>query len=322
MLVAAPPPWLWRAPIMPPPRCAAVQASGLPFSDLKLSDNQLQEYLRRDIERRKTELVLLSWVGRAYLLAPWAFSVLFPAVFLLEPYEQEAVPCCFEEAPGVFCCTLRESSIVPQKGIPLVLRVDSSGGEDGVRITAAALLGIGCDLRERKPDAGVPLGDLDARALCQRINCDGQSKRTVVRAIVSALTQELGPSSRVDAMLREDRGASKPLVCAADEFRFSPRSELFAREGLNEKWVEKRSGYYFAESRLQAVCFASSSSSSSSSTSSTSDSSTRRETSFTFYYDETEPLNSNDPRLNVNPEVIFSEFMEESNENGPLSGPL
>ena len=96
-------------------------------------------------------------------------------------------------------------------------------------------------------------------------------------------------------------GLSTPLVCAGNEFRFSPRKELFAREGLNEKWVEKRSGYYFAESRLQAVRFASSSSSTSSAPSTS-------QTSFTFYFDETEPLNSNDPGRNVNPEVIFSEF--------------
>ena len=59
---------------------------------------------------------------------------------------------------------------------------------------------------------------------------------------------------------------------------FTPREELWAREGSAEKWLEERSAYYFAESLLQDV---------------------RLEevpgATFTFYLDESEPLNSDDP---------------------------
>ena len=73
--------------------------------------------------------------------------------------------------------------------------------------------------------------------------------------------------------------------------RFTPRQELWAREGSAEKWLEERSAYYFAESLLQDV---------------------RLEevpgARFTFYLDETEPLNSEDPMMSPNPEVVCCYF--------------
>ena len=73
--------------------------------------------------------------------------------------------------------------------------------------------------------------------------------------------------------------------------RFTPREELWAREGSAEKWLEERSAYYFAESLLQDV---------------------RLEevpgATFTFYLDETEPLNSEDPMMSPNPEVVCCYF--------------
>ena len=73
--------------------------------------------------------------------------------------------------------------------------------------------------------------------------------------------------------------------------RFTPRQDLWAREGSAEKWLEERSAYYFAESLLQDV---------------------RLEevpgATFTFYLDETEPLNSDEPTMSPNPEVVCCYF--------------
>ena len=71
----------------------------------------------------------------------------------------------------------------------------------------------------------------------------------------------------------------------------APREELWALEGTSEKWCQQVSGYYFAAATLQDVRFAESGGA-----------------RFTFYYDAEEPLNSDDPRRNVNPEVIFCTF--------------
>ena len=67
-----------------------------------------------------------------------------------------------------------------------------------------------------------------------------------------------------------------------------------AREGSAEKWLQEVSGYYFAASRLQDVSFPFA----------REDGGSR----FTFYFDPDEPLNSEDPYRNVNPEVIYCSF--------------
>jgi len=64
-------------------------------------------------------------------------------------------------------------------------------------------------------------------------------------------------------------------------------------EGSTEKWLQQVSGYYFAESQLQALRFASKSDA---------------QASFLFYYDATEPFNAQDPTRNVNPEVVCCLF--------------
>ena len=44
-----------------------------------------------------------------------------------------------------------------------------------------------------------------------------------------------------------------PRPAVGEPVRFTPRQELWAREGSAEKWLEERSAYYFAESLLQDV---------------------------------------------------------------------
>ena len=106
----------------------------------------------------------------------------------------------------------------------------------------------------------------------------------MVAAVSSTIFRELTPSAQ--ATRREEA-----LEACGAPTRFAPREELWALEGTSEKWCQQVSGYYFAAATLQDVRFAESGGA-----------------RFTFYYDAEEPLNSDDPRRNVNPEVIFCTF--------------
>ena len=81
-----------------------------------------------------------------------------------------------------------------------------------------------------------------------------------------------------------------------DAWSFRPRRDLFAREGSAEKWLQQESGYYFAEATLQDAAFMGGGSGGGGGV------------TYTFYYDASEPINSDDPRRNVNPEVIRCSF--------------
>ena len=70
-----------------------------------------------------------------------------------------------------------------------------------------------------------------------------------------------------------------------------PRRELWAREGTSEKWCQQVSAYYFAEATLLDVRYEG-----------------LERARFSFCFDATEPVNSDDPYRNVNPEVIFCAF--------------
>ena len=102
-----------------------------------------QEMLKADILRRCRELLLLGWLGRAYLIAPLVVDALSPSVFGLTPYSAAAAPCFEDVAAGVRVCTLRESSVGGVKGIPFTLRFERGTGSTDYRVE---LLGIGCDL--------------------------------------------------------------------------------------------------------------------------------------------------------------------------------
>ena len=71
-----------------------------------------------------------------------------------------------------------------------------------------------------------------------------------------------------------------------------PRRQAWAREGLAEKWLQCVSDYWFAEAELRDVKLDGA-----------------EGVRFTFYLDPEEPWNSEEPRMNVNPEVIRCSFV-------------
>lgn len=235
-----------------------------------------QSYLRADIARRYSELFALGWLGRCYLVVPLLFERLFPAVFDFTPYDDSRV----DESGTEIFVTLKESSVVA-RGIPFHLKLSDDA--------EPALAGIGCDLAsatESVSDSAVErVATLRAATtLCNHINTERSLKRRVIRAVSQTIFERLTP---VAAATR--RGES--LVACGPPLAFSPRRDLWAREGSTEKWLQQVSGYYFAQAFVQDVSFASEPAS-----------------RFSFYWDPTEPMNSDNPTRNVNPEVIYCAF--------------
>ena len=276
-----------------------------------LAEEELQRYLRADIQRRCTELILLGWLGRCYCAAPFIFDQLFPDVFRLVPYSSSAAA-CFRRPQGVVDVVLKEGSIGGAKGIPFRLRIATVRSEsaakdaEAVRIESAELLSIGCDLR-RAPQETDPrdvedeeevvwtrMNDGEVARLCADIN-DGVdaavNKRRVVETITRAIFSKLSP---VGAAVRAGRRLD---TCGPPSF-FRPREEVWGLEGTSEKWLQQVSGYFFAASTLQDVRFAAAPLTESD-----------EYAVFTFYLDATEPLNSDDPTRIYNPEVINCAFL-------------
>jgi hypothetical protein len=274
----------------------------------------VQAFCRRDIGRRHAELIALGWLGRGWLTAPWLFGALFPAVFRFEPYVDT------DAASRVRCqrtfsadgnenltieCTLKECSLV-SRGVAFNLRLRSSPSSTSTganlrEITDAALLGIGCDLSLASQAAeATASADLaaapSAHDLCASLNRDKKAKRMVILTVVQTIFARLGKvgeavsgSVPLTACLRND---IQNLTTASPR-RFQPRPDLWAREGMNEKWLQQIGGYWFADAQLQDIMFVDQMPSADD------------RVSFTFYFDPTEPTNSEDPTMNVNPEVIY-----------------
>ncbi|CAJ1381561.1 unnamed protein product [Effrenium voratum] len=233
--------------------------------------------LRCELQRQFENLAALGWLGRVYLAVPWLDQLL--PLFRLEPYAGDFV---LEDG---CVCTLKESSVLP-RGIPLTFRLTVDRGD----VTGAALLGIGCDLfadSEAGPTPSWSQADWQApRALPARL---GRAKRVLVEAVVHEI---FGRLARVAKAAEE--GAE--LAACAEAAEFFPRQDLFAREGTAEKWLQCVSGYYFAEAVLQDVHVPSVD--------------PEAAVRFTFYLDPTEPLNSEDPMMSMNPEVIRCTFTD------------
>ncbi|KAL3921963.1 MAG: hypothetical protein SGPRY_004725 [Prymnesium sp.] len=260
-----------------------------PFrQQLRLPAPQLQTALRTDVMRRQAELMLLGWAGRAYLAAPFAVERIAPSLFQLQAYNQSAAACF--ERPGKVDCTLREASVGGVKGIPFRLELETKNTAQTV--VAARLLSIGCDLS--REDAAVATHEngmdrMDNSRVCELveiINSDKAVKRLIVEAITRAI---FGRLPRV-----ADAAAQRiPLCsCTPAPIEFSPRQEIYALEGSSYKWVQQVSGYYFAAAQIQDVAFES----------------LVKDVRFTFYFDPSEPFNSEDPTRNINPEVINCVF--------------
>ena len=270
-------------------RCFEPRAATRPFGDLKQSaDTDIESMLRADIGRRRSELILLGWLGRAYLLAPLICRFLSPKLFVLSSYEASAVPCYrFKQALEV---TLKESSIVG-RGIPFRLRFDMDK-DPYASPHSVQLLGIGCNLRigDVACVECSEMTDSEVEALCRQIDENFRLKRLVVEEITACIFSRLGPVG--SALSR-----AMPLEAVGTAREFTPRRELFAREGSSEKWLEQVSGYYFAQSYVQRVRFPAL------------DAPDLVGIEFTCYLDPSEPLNSEDRMLNVNPEVIQCSFL-------------
>jgi hypothetical protein len=207
----------------------------------ELPPDELQRFLRADIQRRYRELILLGWLGRAYIVAPFLFDKFLPDIFRLSAYAPSAAACLAKPEQGIFDCVLKEGSVGGPKGIPfrLLLRTDSSQPVSlpwgRRRIESVTLLNIGCDLRRAQETtfaAGSPeeqqwrqqrqrwqqrydgnssgdgyepwqrMGDEEVAALCAAAG-EGGNKRIIVAAITSAIFSGLSPVG--EALQREGR---------------------------------------------------------------------------------------------------------------------
>lgn len=243
-----------------------------------------------DISRRYTELFLLGWLGRAYLVAPPLFQKFAPAVFRFTPYDDSQV----FERDGARYVTLMESSVVA-RGIPFHLKLDDDD--------EPSLLGIGCDISAATAQVELATGTTEAATrLCERINADASVKRRVVRAVSSTIFRRLTPVAKATKKEATLEASAPPLA-------FSPRRDVWAREGSSEKWCQQVSGYYFAQATVQDVRFTGA------------EEEEAAKVRFAFYLDETEPLNSDDPYRNINPEVIYCAFDEDSDDGVPSQRP-
>jgi len=281
-----------------------------PFTQLGLPEDKIQEMCRLDIRRRQKELIALGWLGRGFLAAPWLFRAFFPTLFQFDVYgDSDSASTSVELSEGVVDCTLKEASIVT-RGIPLKLRLSLTNGSR--QIKAAELLGIGCDLSLATSDSrSDSTGKERAKSLCSKINSDSTAKKAVVRGIVDKIFQYV--SAPIDEALKEKvplelSELQRVPTNAETENRanFTPRRDLWAREGSAEKWLQQVGGYWFAEAGVCNVRF---------------QTPTQKETAaaegkyapysattFTFYFDPSEPVNSDETLMNINPEAIYCSF--------------
>ena len=257
----------------------AASAAAAAFADCQIPP----EYLRADIGRRLTECVAIGWLARAYEMVPF-FPRIFPAVFRLAAYDDQ--PFTWSGDRSSITCTLKESSVVA-RGVPLRLRLNVRQEQGRICISSASLVSIGCDVVQHAvistPDTVTPSA-AEIKMICDAITNDVASKKRIARAVASAMFTVLAP-------VRKALDAGAPLEICGDEATFRPKRELYGQEGSSDKWLQEVAGYYFAAARLQDVRFAPGHG-------------VNDAVRFTFYLDEQEPLNSEDPRRNVNPEVI------------------
>ena len=232
---------------------------------IKLAQPELQSWLARDVGRRRQELQALAWLGRAHRVLP----NLFDKVFTVDRYANALWYACDD---GRTYGTLKTGTAVVARGVPVSFSLSS----DGARMMVS---GLGCDLRPRIPANASVMEERDAARLCRRLVA---SKRILIDAIETAVFDILEPAL----------AGGPAFEATGDVVEFTPRRDLFAREGSSEKWLQCVSEYYFAAASLQEVAPVGS------------------DVRFVFYYDATEPLNSEDPRRNVNPEIICCRLPE------------
>ena len=210
-----------------------------PFGDgaFDVPAAEIQNIFQTDILRRCNELILLGWLGRAYLAAPVVFDCIWPSLFSLSTYNVSAAA-CYEQQTGHMDVVLRESSVGGPKGIPMRLALEVTGGTPAdERIVSATLLGIGCDLTREatlspaKTRAEL-MSDVRVERLCVTLNSDAPSKRVVVSALTRGIFTKLAPVAK--AARRE-----VSLEVSADPTSFTPRHEVWGLEGSSYKWLQQ-----------------------------------------------------------------------------------
>ena len=232
---------------------------------INLPKPELQSWLARDVGRRRQELQALAWLGRAHRVLP----NLFDQVFTVDRYANAPWYACDD---GRTYGTLKTGTAVVARGVP----VSFSLSRDGAKMTVS---GLGCDILPRLPANASVMEERDAARLCQRL---ASNKRVMIDAIERAVFDVLEPAL----------AGGPAFEATGDVVDFTPRRDLFAREGSSEKWLQCVSEYYFAAASLQEVAAAGS------------------DVRFVFYYDAAEPLNSEDVFRNVNPEIICCRLPE------------
>ena len=252
----------------------ARRARGLFQGLVNIPPEELGRWCRVDIGRRRSELVAVGWLGRAYRVAPQIFDAALPDMFRFAAYDDGRK--WLRRGDGTVACAVRFGETVVPRGVPLSLRLGTVGG----RVASVSVEAVGPDLI---PDdvGSEAIADADAERLCASLN--GAARRLVVDAVCAAVFDSLEP-----ALAR----ASAPVAVGPPR-AFTPRRDLYAREGSSEKWLQRVSDYYFADAQLQEVSLGG-------------DGGVR----FWFYLDEAEPLNSADPTRNVNPEVLCCKFAQ------------
>lgn len=301
-----------------------------PFPDL--AQPETQKALRLDIGRRLTEIQLLGWLGRAILLLPNVFmDAVLPTVFRLDAYPNGTTAAPYrEKKSGAVVITLKESSVGGPKGIPFTLRVLQDGNKVVKNCkksnNALTLISIGvADLQSINKNSGSSnnikevenqhelLTPNEVQALCDSID-----RRDVAAAITNVVFNK-GPLAAVKKALEQDitlevvqQQQAKQPISDNDELNFktifTPKEELWALEGTSYKWVQLRSGYYFARSELLNVRFVSGANKDDR------DDDRAKAVTFQFYFDPTEPVNAGElPRQIINPEVIACNFDNTTN---------
>jgi len=165
------------------------------------------------------------------------------------------------------------------------------------------VVAFGCDITPTWPANSTSISSQEASDICTKLNNDHFTKKKIVNALTTAVFQEIEPR------LQYAISSGLSLVPVGSVQSFLPQKNLFAQEGLHEKWLQRISGYYFAKSLLRDVAFKSSNDVHSDKHNGPSNELKKTHQNvgdlrFTFYYDPIEPLNSIEIGRNINPEIL------------------
>ena len=324
------------------------------FPELKgiIHPNELQKWMIRDLNRRRSELLVIGWLGRVFLMVPNIIRIFLPTLFIFDYYKDEADILCRKFENGnenntreddqiMVECVVKESTVV-KRGIPIRLRLSMKTKEkiktsdlfftnnDDMNLKTVNIVAFGCDIIPSWPKDSQHITSNEAKSIFNQINSNMNYTKMIVRAMTDSIFDQLEPqlqyalsnnipllphSSHIDETMNISNisTSSDTFLNSTQENvddysqvkQFIPRHDLYAREGLNEKWLQKISGYYFAKSY---ICDTSFSYSVCEQINRDDETKPNLDLKFTFYYDPTEPPNSIERGMNVNPEILACKF--------------